>query len=94
MSGASMMGLAVGLVAGAAAALLATPLRGRDMRASLRSRADDALDRGLRLFEGASRAFRTSPDSTAMTASPLTASLSEIAAMHSANEISSLEARP
>jgi gas vesicle protein len=92
MSGASLMGLAVGLAAGAAAALLAAPMRGTEMRARLRSRADDAMGRGLEVIEQGRRALRTR---TATDDSPtaLTATLGEIAEIHSTREIPSLEAR-
>ena len=88
------MGLAVGLAAGVAAGLLAAPMRGTDMRANLRSRADGALDRGLMLLEEGRRAFRTGRGPAAVAAPPqLTATLGEIAQMHSSDELSSLEAR-
>jgi gas vesicle protein len=79
-SGASLVGLAVGLAAGAAAGLLAAPMRGSDIRASLRSRADEALTRGLNLLEsgrahGRSAVDRTAPDT-------LTATLGQIAQRH------------
>jgi hypothetical protein len=95
MSGASMMGLVVGLAVGAAGALLAAPMRGSDLRASLRSRADGAIDRGLRLLEEGRRAFRTSSAAPAMSTSgsSLTAPLGEIAEWHSPNEFSSFEGR-
>jgi gas vesicle protein len=54
-----MMALGVGLVAGVAAGLLVAPVQGRQMRQSLRSRADQARDRALALFEEGRRAFRT-----------------------------------
>ena len=101
----SLLGLGVGLVAGVAAGLLAAPMRGAEMRHSLRTRADGALDRGMTLLEEGRRAFRTrtgralpasplpssappSPDA------PLSASLGEIAQMHSGDDLSALGARP
>ena len=99
MSGASLVGLAIGVAAGAAAALLAAPMRGADMRASLRSRADEALDRGLKLFEEGRRAFRTRSDtpSASLPASAsgagLSATLGEIAQMHGGDALSPYEAR-
>jgi hypothetical protein len=98
MSGASLMGLAVGMAAGVAAGLLAAPMRGAEMRASLRTRADGALDRGLQLLEEGRRAFRTGRGTTADAAIdaapvPLTATLGEIAQIHSSNSLSSYEAR-
>jgi gas vesicle protein len=45
MSGASLMGLAVGVAAGLAAGLLAAPMRGSEMRSTLRSRASDGSAR-------------------------------------------------
>lgn len=85
------MGLALGLAAGAAAGLLAAPMRGAALRSSLRSRADDALDRGLMLIEEGRRLFNTSapvrePD-------VLRATLGEIAEMHAGPGLSSLGAR-
>ena len=96
MSASSLMGLAVGLAAGVAAGLLAAPMRGSDMRASLRARADNALDRGMMLVEEGRRAFQTGRQSLAPAASgaaPLTATLGEIAELHSSDELSSLEGR-
>jgi hypothetical protein len=88
------MGLAVGLAAGVTAGLLAAPMRGRDMRANLRSRADHALDRGMMLLEEGRRAFRTGRSSTTEGGpAPLTATLGEIAQLHSSNELSNLEAQ-
>jgi gas vesicle protein len=87
MSGTSVMGLAVGLAAGVAMGLLAAPMRGSSMRASLRSRADDALARGLSLFEDGRRAFNRSGDATdAAVPAPetLTATLGEMSQFHSA----------
>ncbi len=97
MSGGSLVGFAAGLAAG----LLAAPMRGRDMRASLRLRADDALDRGMMLVEEGRRAFKRSGGAVAAvapaapTATPpgtLTASLGEIAQLHA--EPLSAEAQP
>jgi hypothetical protein len=94
------MGIGVGLAAGVACGLLAAPMRGAEMRRSLRSRADGALDRGMTLLEEGRRAFRTR--STGATApaphaapqgSALTASLGEIAQMHTEVPSSSGEAR-
>jgi hypothetical protein len=97
MSGAPVIGLAVGLAAGVAAGLLAAPMRGSDMRASLRSRADGALDRAMRLLEEGRRAFRTGGAGIAPagTTAPvaLTATLGEIAELHSSDELTSLEGR-
>jgi len=59
MPAVSLVGLGVGLVAGAAVGLLAAPMRGAEIRRTLRSRADDALDRGMTLIEDGRRAFRT-----------------------------------
>jgi gas vesicle protein len=77
MSGLSLIGLAVGLGAGVAAGLLAAPMRGRDMRASLRSRADRARERGRRLIGEGERAGQRHTRQTAP--STLTATLGEIA---------------
>ena len=77
-SGLSLIGLAVGLGAGLAAGLLAAPMRGRDMRASLRSRADRFRARGSRLVGEGERAVQ--PSHAAETApATLTATLGEIA---------------
>jgi hypothetical protein len=87
MSAASMMGLGVGLLAGAAAGLLMAPMRGSEMRSSLRARTDQALDRGMRLIEEGRRALRTTP-----APGPLTATLGEIAQLHTGTPLPS-EAR-
>jgi gas vesicle protein len=88
------MGMAVGLVAGVAAGLLTAPMRGADMRANLRSRADNALDRGMMLLEEGRRAFRTGQSAAAdTTPGALTATLGEIAQMHSGDGLSTTEAR-
>lgn len=86
-----MLGLAVGCVGGAAAGLLAAPMRGAAMRASLRSRADSALDRGMTLFDEGRRAFQTRYGAGADAAPPPT--LGEIAEMHQGSELTSLEGR-
>ena len=101
LSGASLVGLAIGAAAGAAAALLAAPMRGADMRATLRSRADDALDRATMLLEDGRRAFRTrrealtsgSTSPATPTPAPLSATLGEIAQMHDAATLGDFEAR-
>jgi gas vesicle protein len=78
MSGPSLMGLAVGLGAGLAAGLLAAPMRGRDLRASLRSRADRARERGARLVGEGKRAVQRGPAAETAPAT-LTATLGDIA---------------
>ena len=78
IAGPSMIGLLVGLAAGVATGLLAAPLRGRDMRAFLRSRADNALHRGSRLLEEGRRAFNRTQGAEPSPAG-LTATLGEIA---------------
>jgi gas vesicle protein len=90
LSGSSMLGIGVGLLAGAAAGLLMAPMRGSQMRASLRSHADSALDRGMTLVEEGRRAFRTR---MARESEPLTAPLAEIAQMHSRSEFYDFGAR-
>ena len=97
----SLMGLVVGMAAGLAAGLLAAPMRGTDMRASLRSRADEAVDRGMMLFEEGRRAFSRGSAST--TGTPvsadaterdhLTATLGEIANMHPGGDAATRGAR-
>jgi hypothetical protein len=105
LSGGSLLGVAVGLATGAAAALLVTPMRGSDMRANLRARADEARDRGLSLIEEGRRALRTRmggsdpADAAALSGisatpdAPLSATLGEIAQMHSGDDVASLGAR-
>lgn len=102
MSGMSLMGLMVGMAAGLAAGLLAAPMRGSDMRASLRTRADEALDRGMTLFEEGRRAFnrgsaadgvpRTSASDAPAPGTHLTATLGEIAQLHGGS-VAPLEAQ-
>ena len=95
------MGLAVGVAAGLTAGLLAAPMRGTDMRASLRERASDGgarlqsladsyrswaqdtLDRTMMLFDEGRRAFNTSSQPSTSAPPVLTATLGEIAQMHS-----------
>lgn len=93
LSASSLLGLGVGLAAGAAAGLLAAPMRGTDMRRSLRSRVDAARGRGVTTRDEG--AFRTSrPDTASEPAgATLSATLGEIAQLHSGNELSSLEGR-
>ncbi len=50
------MGLAIGMVAGVAAGLLAAPMRGADMRATLRERASDGGAR-LQSLAGSGRGW-------------------------------------
>ena len=76
-----MVGIGLGLLAGAAAGLLLAPRRGTEIRASLRARADLALERGMSLLEEGRRALRTSQSDESP--APLTATLGEIAQMHS-----------
>ena len=103
MPAVSLLGLGLGLAAGAAAGLLSAPMRGVDMRRSLRSRADGALDRGKSLIDEGRRAFSrqalpapTSP-SYASSRTPgsasLSATLGEIAQFHAGDDLSSLGAR-
>jgi len=107
----SLMGLAVGVAAGLAAGLLAAPLRGTDMRATLRSRAVDgsarlqtlassgrgwvqqAIERATRLLEEGRRAFNTTRPASLGDPAPLTASLGEIAQMHSDSDAIYFEGR-
>ena len=91
-AGPSMIGLLVGLAAGVAAGLLAAPMRGRDMRASLRSRADEAIHRGSRLIDQGRRAFNRS-QVTPPAPVGLTATLGEIAQTHPVSAPISSEAR-
>jgi hypothetical protein len=100
-SGASTMGLLIGLAAGVAAGLLAAPLRGSDMRATLRSRAHDVLNRISRMpEEGRRRMSRInrrdvleSSHRPPAAAGALTAPLGEIAQMHAGIEPLTTEAR-
>jgi gas vesicle protein len=87
-SAGSMLGLGLGLLAGAAAGLLWAPMQGRQLRESLRSRAEGAFDRGLRLIDEGRRALQTS----SATPGPLTATMGEIAEMHTGTPLPS-EAR-
>ena len=66
-------------------------MRGSQMRESLRSRADQALDRGMALLEEGRRAFRTRVSSE--DTGPLTATAGEIAQIHSGNNPATYEAR-
>ena len=79
--------------------LLVAPMRGSQMRASLRSRADLARDRGMMLLEEGRRAFRTTRSEASRAAAPATpetlpATLGEIAQMHSGVHARDLEAQP
>lgn len=78
---ASLLGLGVGIAAGVAAGLLAAPMRGAEMRRSLRSR----------LFRDDHPALV--PQSAAASARPLSATLGEIAQLHSGADVTSFEAR-
>lgn len=97
MSGVSLLGVGVGLLVGAAAGLMLAPMRGGQLRASLRSRADQAWQHGTMLLEEGRNALRTRPSdasSDAVTpAAPLTATLGEIAQIHSASTADMFEAR-
>lgn len=102
MPAVSLLGLGIGLAAGAAAGLLSAPMRGQDMRRSLRSRAEEALGRVPRLRSGQPRAesngaapsFTTSHASSRTPGSAtLSATLGEIAQFHSGDELSSLGAQ-
>jgi hypothetical protein len=83
-----MAGVGLGLLVGVAAGLLMAPMRGSQMRASLRSRADNAVSRATALLEEGRRAFRTSSAEPALQrpegppTATLTATLGEIAQMH------------
>ena len=74
------MGLAVGVAAGMAAGLLAAPMRGRDMRTSLRTRVDQARSRAMMLVDEGRRALGRGEADRAH--APLTATLGEIAQTH------------
>ena len=93
MKSVSLLGLGLGLAAGAAAGLLAAPMRGAEMRRSLRSRADDAYGRGKQLLDDGRRRFRAPDAPVTAPGSALSATLGEIAQMHSGDELSSFEAR-
>lgn len=77
MSGSSLMGFGLGMLAGAAVALLAAPMRGDEMRARLRASAE-----ARRSPQGA---MRRQPPLTSETTS-LSATLGEIAQMHAGVE--------
>jgi hypothetical protein len=89
----SLFGLGVGLAAGAAAGLLAAPTRGSRIRASLRSRAERAVDRGMMLLEERRRAVRIGGGTAMGSAPPLSAAGGEIAEWHSGDELSNPEGR-
>ncbi len=88
-------GLCAGVCAGAALALIFAPMRGSDMRNSVRSYTQDALGQAADLIDQGRRAFRTNSErasgsSDAYTPSqvrayaspePLTASVAEIAGL-------------
>ncbi len=105
------MGLAVGVAAGLAAGLLAAPMRGSEMRSTLRSRATDggarlqsltssgrqwasqAIDRSMLRFNEGRRAPQTFAPVPEAAPATLTASLGEIAQLHSGTEFDTSEAR-
>lgn len=91
MSSSTLMGLAVGLAAGVTAGLLAAPMRGNEMRASLRTRGNHARDRAMMLLGEGRRAF--SRGNIDEGTPRLTATLGEIAQMHSGAEPARLEAQ-
>ena len=104
MSGASLLGVGVGLLVGAAAGLVFAPMRGGQMRATLRSRggeigatlrsrADQARQQGLRLLEEGRRAFRTTNAPIEGETRTLTATLGEIAQFHTGSPADTYEAR-
>jgi gas vesicle protein len=103
MSGASLLGVGVGLLVGAAAGLMFAPMRGGQMRASLRSRADQAWQHGMMLLEEGRHALRTTSAATSSTSpsvstteapgTPLTATLGEIAQIHSGSAADIFEAQ-
>lgn len=93
LPGMSLLGLGVGIAAGVAAGLLVAPMRGVEMRRALRSRADVALDRGILLLEEGRRAFRTRHAAPTPGTAPLSATLGEIAEMHTGNDFAPDEAR-
>ena len=76
----SLIGVGIGIAAGVAAGLLTAPMRGAEMRRSLRAR----MPRRGNSFLGASDAPRTES---------LSATLGEIAQMHSSDDVLPYEAR-
>jgi gas vesicle protein len=91
MVGMSIIGLGLGLLAGVAAGLLMAPMRGSQMRQSLRERADQARHRGMALLEEGRRAFRETRASGET--GPLTATLGDIARTHSGRDVAGDEGR-
>ena len=87
----SLMGLGLGLALGVTAGLLAAPMRGREMRASLRTRSDQARKRALLPLEDGRRAFRRADGADGATPR-LTAPMGEIAQMHPGAEPARFEA--
>jgi gas vesicle protein len=109
LSGPALMGLAIGVAAGIAAGLVAAPMRGGDLRATIRDRATDGRVR-LQSLASSTRAWaqqtldrgRQAVDEarrayhagpSAASAQPLTAPLSEIASVHPGTQSSNWEAR-
>jgi gas vesicle protein len=93
MSGGSLLGVGVGLLVGAAAGLILAPMRGGQMRASLRSRADHAWQQGMMLLEEGRRALRTTTAPAEGERQSLTATLGEIAQRHSGSAADTFEAQ-
>jgi gas vesicle protein len=94
-SGTSLLGLALGVAAGAAAALLVAPMRGTEMRATLRSRARQA-NTSLGTYAASTRSWAEqtwdravrrieaarSTRTDALAPAPLTAPMRDIVATH------------
>jgi gas vesicle protein len=109
MSGSALMGLAVGAAAGIATGLLAAPMRGGDMRATIRRRAADGRARVQSLTSSTrswaqhaiDRGWQAVEDGrrayhaarNAAPPRPLTTPLSEVASLHRGGQSSNWEAR-
>jgi gas vesicle protein len=85
--------MGVGLLVGAAVGLVLAPMRGGQMRAALRSRADQARQQGMMLLEEGRRAFRTSHAPIDAERGTLTATLGEIAQLHTGSTADTYEAQ-
>ncbi len=92
MSSASLMGLAIGMVAGISAGLLAAPMRGTAMRATLRQRAADSSARLSSLIEQGRRALSTGSHASQPTT--LTATLHEVASMQGGAQLTNMGVLP
>jgi len=105
----ALMGLAIGAVAGIATGLVTAPMRGRDMRATIRRQAADGRTRAQSLVSSTRDLAQRTLDLgrqaveagrwayraalNAPSTPPLTAPLSEMASLHRGGQSSNWEAR-